>query len=691
MRISFYSSILFAACFVALTGCTFKPVDNSSTRAPIADYCPYVAAPQSFTGGITVSGAATYQYRNDGNGAIVDNGNTFKPNITSASDTFSMTVNGTTANFSCSAGTTPCTLLNVVNGLVSALNTQLCAAANPTHPSVCSTKPPFYAHGVTAIDIYPTNGVDGSGSQSVTGSSNMTAQGPRPIRFAEVQITSSNGTLVQCTETDGSGNYSAQIPGDGGLYVVNVMARSRNNKNTAYVMNNPNDNVPYKLSANVQSVTSTSVNLKASAKGSMEGGAFNILDQILNAQDYLRTSTANCGTSGQSTFLQGCNPVTVVPLVYTYWTPGLTPNVYYGDDSPISFYLIGKRELYIGGGADGDTTNSDMDQWDNSVIVHEYGHFVEDQFGSPNSPGGSHSGQYVIDPRLAWGEGWANFFQAAVSGVPVYRDTYGSVTCGSASCATGAAFIEPLENGTPFNGYKTDVPTTTGEGNFREFSISRVLWSIIQPSVSQFSEVWTALNGVSGMRVVNDNFKTVTRLHNIHQNFASQTNKKDWSTPLTNEKQIYQFTDYATPLDLTCATSSITMSVRRDSYDDGSFSLSNQFRNNDFYIYDHPGGVLPVSLTWSGSGSVDLDLYIYKADYVFGSSRSILAYDMRDANGSSNGSATATTGSASVAPNLPAGIYMINVMAATGSMTSGSSQTTTYSLSVANHAACPAP
>jgi hypothetical protein len=691
MRTSFLLSFVLIAA--ALSGCTVKPDDHSSVRAPIADYCPYVASPQSFTGGITLTGAATYQYRNDGNGAIVDNSNTFKPTISASTDTFTLTVNGTSASFSCSAGTTPCTLLNVVNGLSLAVNTALCAAANPTHPGVCSTKPPFYTHGTTAIDVYPTNGVDGSGSLTVTASGNMVAQAPRPIRYAEVQITRADGSIVQCTETDASGNFTTQIPGDGARYNVNVLARSSNSHNSAYVMNNPNDNVPYRITASVQSATSTSVTLKALAKGSMEGGAFNILDQINNAQDFLRTKTASCGTNGSGTFLQGCNPVTTIPLVYTYWTPGLTPNVYYGSSSPISFYLIGKRELYIGGGSDGDTTNSDMDQFDNSVIVHEYGHFVEDQFGSPNSPGGSHSGQYVIDPRLAWGEGWANFFQAAVSGVPMYRDTYGSVTCGSATCATGAAFIEPLENGTPYNGYKTDVPSVTGEGNFREFSVSRALWAIIQPAVSQFSEVWTALNGVSGMRVVNDPFKTVTRLHAIHAGFAVQTNKKDWSTPLTNELQLATFNDYATPLDLSasCSTSSITMGVKRDGSDDGSYSLSNQFRNNDFFLYNHTGGPLPVSLNWSGSGSVDLDLFIYRPGYVFGSSSSMAAFDNRDALGSTTGSAIATTGSASVNPNLPAGLYIINVMAATGSMTANVTASTTYSLSVANHAACPSP
>src|SRR5689334_9374586 len=34
-----------------------------------------------------------------------------------------------------------------------------------------------------------------------------TVAGTRPIRYAEVRVTSSNGDLVQCTETDSGGNY----------------------------------------------------------------------------------------------------------------------------------------------------------------------------------------------------------------------------------------------------------------------------------------------------------------------------------------------------------------------------------------------------------------------------------------------------------------------------------------------------
>jgi hypothetical protein len=676
----FAKSVVSAVALLSAAGCAFSPADVASSVSPISAYCPLIASPKTFPSGITLSGTALYQYRNDGNGAVPDGTNTWKPVVAVAfPTTYTLNVNGHLGSYTC-VGAATCTVLNIVNGIQSGLHTTLAATG-------------LDAHGMTAVDIFPTNGVEGSVSitASSTGAGTLIAQGPRPIRRAEVQILNDAGAIVQCAETDGSGLFTTTLPAGGAHYTVNVMARAANAYNNAYVMNNPTANSPYKISAGVQSTTSTSVTLVAPVSGTMMGGAFNILDQILNAQTYLRTTTAACGTAATPTYLAGCNPVTTVPIVYTYWTLGLSPNVYYGSNDPISYYLIGKSQLFIGGGSAGDSTNSDMDQFDNSVIVHEYGHFIEDKFGKPNSPGGSHSGQYVIDPRLAWGEGWANFFQAAVAGIPMYRDTYGSVTCGSATCATGSAFLEPLESGTPYNAYKTDVPAVLGEGNFHEFSISRVLWSIIQPTVSQFSEVWTVFNGSTGMGLVNDPFKTVGRFHVIQSNFAAGANKTDWSASLTAEKQVADFTGYATPVDLTasCATSSIAMTAKRDNYDDGSYTYANQFRNNDFYIYNHAGGALPVSLTWSGAGSVDLDIYIYGAGYVFGSSSSILAKDIRDSNGSSTGSAIGTSGSASVNPSLPAGLYIINVMAATGSMTVNTSSSTTYALSIANHAACP--
>lgn len=72
----------------------------------------------------------------------------------------------------------------------------------------------------------------------------------------------------------------------------------------------------------------------------------------------------------------------------------------------------------------GDT--SDMDD---SVVLHELGHFIQTALGVSWSPGGQHLAPGMgappqdLDPRLAFGEAWATFFAQSVLRDPTYVDT----------------------------------------------------------------------------------------------------------------------------------------------------------------------------------------------------------------------------------------------------------------------------
>ncbi len=573
-----------------------------------------------------------------------------------------MRINATTITYNCvtAAG---CPQYVVAPAMVTAINSSGAL-------STAAVK----ATGLTGVGVYKTT----SGSFTITNLTKMTALNTRPIRRAEVIVKDAEGTIVQCTETDNSGAFTTSIPSSGATYTVQVASRANNSHNTAYVMNNPTANSFYTVSTTVTGAGSPSATLVASATGSLIGGAFNILDQILKSQEYLRAQTTNCSAT-----FGDCSPFTTAPLVKVYWTAGLSPGVYYGISGGISFYLNGDRELYILGGVDGNTETQDMDHFDNSVIVHEYGHFIEDNFGNPNSPGGSHNGNSIIDPRLAWGEGWANFFQAAVTTVPYYRDTYGHVQCSSGSSCSGANFNEFLD---PTGGSYNDKPTggNTGEGNFREFSVTRLLWDVVKTSgTSTFAEIWSAFNGTSlGMKVVNDPFKSIGRFHVIQAAAAGATN---WTAIRSTEEHVGTLAEYSTPVVTTggCSPTTVGMSIYRSLSDDGSFAKSDQYRNNDFYSYYHTGGTLNLGLTWSGAGIADLDLYVYKTDYVFGTASTIVA---------KNDTETSTTsGSAPITTSLAAGRYMINVMAYTGLYGGVTTAATTYALTINGAAACPSP
>jgi hypothetical protein len=65
----------------------------------------------------------------------------------------------------------------------------------------------------------------------------------------------------------------------------------------------------------------------------------------------------------------------------------------------------------------------DTEEFDDHVIVHEWGHYFEDNFARSDSTGGPHSVGDRLDARLAFGEGWATARSGIARDNPVYCDT----------------------------------------------------------------------------------------------------------------------------------------------------------------------------------------------------------------------------------------------------------------------------
>jgi hypothetical protein len=71
------------------------------------------------------------------------------------------------------------------------------------------------------------------------------------------------------------------------------------------------------------------------------------------------------------------------------------------------------------------TINLREDENDDSVILHEFGHYLQDVFSNTSSPGGMHiiSCSQDDDPRLTWSEGWATGYALMVRKSSYYIDT----------------------------------------------------------------------------------------------------------------------------------------------------------------------------------------------------------------------------------------------------------------------------
>ncbi len=302
-----------------------------------------------------------------------------------------------------------------------------------------------------------------------------------PIRFAEVRVLDSAGTIVQCGQTNSLGALKAldgasalHIPATAGTYTVQVLSRTSYNPvvpggkasfNVLFsVKEDIYSNDLYKATGSVTTTgAGTYNNVNSNASGSetvsakIEGGAFNIYNDIITSYEYLANNT---GTQ---------NITCLNPKMSIYWKAGFNPNQYiYPNNDPaslgtVSFYTRTDKELYINGGVLGNVTSVDTDHFDDSVIIHELGHHVENVCASMDSPGGTHSGTARIDFRLAWSEGWGNFF-----GAHIIRNNISSINPTLAAALPNGEWIYYFDS----DGY-TDGAVTSGYEYIR-FNLARI-------------------------------------------------------------------------------------------------------------------------------------------------------------------------------------------------------------------------
>jgi len=72
----------------------------------------------------------------------------------------------------------------------------------------------------------------------------------------------------------------------------------------------------------------------------------------------------------------------------------------------------------------------DTDEFDEAVVIHEWGHYFQSILSRDDSLGGGHGSGELLDMRVAFSEGWANAYSGLASGRNAYIDTSGSKQSG---------------------------------------------------------------------------------------------------------------------------------------------------------------------------------------------------------------------------------------------------------------------
>lgn len=240
-----------------------------------------------------------------------------------------------------------------------------------------------------------------------------------PVRGAHIELRNSAGATLQHLTTTDDGRFYFEAPTYSTLQIVLHAALGPGQTPDTLVVDNTAERKPYVLVKNIETIEDHiefDIHAKSGWSGqgytdSREAAPFAILDVAYQAQSLVRK------------FL----PDALFPPLIINWSPNNSPASGSTDVAsghlPSSFYsggTNGSGELFILG-----AQNIDTDEYDASVIAHEWVHYFEASFSRSDSPGGSHNVGDLLDPALSFSEGLANAMSAMIIGQPKYIDTSG--------------------------------------------------------------------------------------------------------------------------------------------------------------------------------------------------------------------------------------------------------------------------
>lgn len=247
-----------------------------------------------------------------------------------------------------------------------------------------------------------------------------------PIRSARVEVLdAATFALVSASETDERGNFSVLVPAQS---AVRIRVQSRLRSTALRVVDNTTGNSLYTVETEFDPRENSRISLVDRSRVS---GAFNILEMIQRGNDLVHLADVNA----------------IPPTPTIFWSAR-------NNTGTTSFNVTTNTARILGDRSD------DSDEFDDAVILHEYAHMLAARFSRDDSPGSAHGVGEVLDPRLAWSEGWANFFSSAARSDAIYRD----------SAAQGLRVRIDVEDNQPAN----DTP-----GYWSEASIHSLLWDMI--------------------------------------------------------------------------------------------------------------------------------------------------------------------------------------------------------------------
>lgn len=315
---------------------------------------------------------------------------------------------------------------------------------------------------------------------------NYSAIEQRPIRGAVVELIDNAGQIKATTNSNAGGNFSVAVQKNINVK-VRVKAQLLNTASVGWnfkVTDNTANNALYVLDGQFASTGSTdSVRTLRAGSGwdgfsyatTRSAAPFAILDDVY---------------TGLYRVIAAGNTENLSPLELRWSTKNSAADGDYGKGEIGTSFFDGSA-IYILGDA-----NSDTDEYDPHVLLHEWGHYLEDELFRSDSLGGDHSDGEFLDIRVAMSEGFANAFSGMMTDDVNYAD----------------ASDDDQSAGFSFNIGRKNRPN---KGYFSEGSVGSIFYNFyisnIDKTANDFTPIFKVLSNVSYYG--NDAFTSIYLFH----------------------------------------------------------------------------------------------------------------------------------------------------------------------------------
>lgn len=253
---------------------------------------------------------------------------------------------------------------------------------------------------------------------STTGRQGLNYGAPvqRPARAVSVRaLAAGTATELASTTSGNDGSYTLSVPANTNVTVQVQAIMSRQSPlalprwnvrvqdgavvgGAAYAYS---DNISFNSSTGGSRdiAIPTGINGTGSANGPRSSGPFAILDSIYQSMQMVLTAA----------------PTTNFPTLIVDWGTQ-TSGTFFSGANPQHIALLSDL-------------GQDTDEFDQHVVAHEFGHYLEHNFSRADNIGGSHGLGDRLDPRVSFGEGWGYAFAAIALNDTNARDSFfGDVT-----------------------------------------------------------------------------------------------------------------------------------------------------------------------------------------------------------------------------------------------------------------------